>query len=328
MNASARIVVVGGCGFIGSRLAISLASAGADVTVLDLASPPPDLARLCHVEARDVTVRDSLRGAVDGASAVYLCAGLLAKRCDEQPARGWAVNVTGTVNVLSEVLETGRRPRVVFLSSGMVYSSRPARHPVAEDAPTEARDLYTASKLAGERIVASAAEAGRIRASVLRLFTVYGPGPASGRRGHFVAGWIERAAEGGPLTIFGDGRQTVDLTHVDDVVQACRLAATVVFTDAGCRAYNVGSGTETRVCDVARWMCEALPSLTVTTGARSTRKVLRRQFGDIARARAELGYAPSVRPEKGITSLLSARCEQADPGPQHAGAIVDESSLL
>lgn len=322
MNAGARIVVVGGCGFIGSRLASSLASAGADVTVLDLAPPPPDLVPLCRVEACDVTVRDSLRGALDGADAVYLCAGLLAKRCDEQPERGWAVNVTGTMNVLSEVLGTGRRPRIVFLSSGTVYSSTAARHPVAEDAPTEARDLYTASKLAGEHIVASAAEAGRLRASVLRLFTVYGPGPACGHRGHFVAGWIERVAERGPLTIFGDGEQTVDLTHVDDVVQACRLAATVAITHARCRVYNVGSGTETRVCDVARWMCEARPSLTVTTRVPSTRIALRRQFGDIARARAELGYAPSVRPEEGIASLLDERRERAG-APAHAGAVVD-----
>ena len=319
MNARSRVVVVGGCGFIGSRLAISLASAGADVTVLDLATPPPDLVPHCRVEARDITVRDSLRGALEDADAVYLCAGLLAKRCDEEPERGWAVNVTGTVNVLSEALETGGRPRIVFLSSGTVYSSTTARHPVAEDAPTETRDLYTASKLAGEQIVAAAAEAGRLRAAVLRLFTVYGPGPASGRRGHFVAGWIERAVEGVPLTVVGDGEQTVDLTHVDDVVQACRLAATIAISD-GCRLYNVGSGTETCVRDVARWIRLALPSLTVTTGARSARTMLRRQFGDISRARAELGYAPSVTPEEGITSLLSERRERA---ASPLGAVVD-----
>jgi nucleoside-diphosphate-sugar epimerase len=304
-----RVVVVGGCGFIGSRLALSLASSGGDVTVLDLAPPPPELIPLCRVERRDLTVRDSLLGVLDGADAVYLCAALLAKQCAKHPALGWAVNVAGTAQVLSEILAAGQHPRVVFLSSGTVYASA-ASYPVAEDGPTEPRDIYTASKLAGERIVASAAGSGRLRASVLRLFTVYGPGPASGRRGHFVAGWMERSAEGRPLTIVGDGSQTVDLTHVDDVVRACQLAAEVPIEDGECRAYNVGSDTETPIRDVARWMCEVAPALRVTN-VPAVRSVLARQFADIARARSELAYSPSVRPEDGIKSLLCERLGRA-----------------
>jgi nucleoside-diphosphate-sugar epimerase len=298
--------VIGGCGFIGSRLARSLAASGGDVTVLDLAPPPPELASFCRVERRDVTLRESLRGAFDGAGAVYLCAALLAKRCATRPELGWAVNVVGTVNVLNEILAAGQRPRVVFLSTGTVYASAAASYPVAEDGPTEARDLYTSSKLAGERIVASAAQACHLRASVLRLFTVYGPGPASGRRGHFVAGWLEGAAEGRPLTIVGDGSQTIDLTHVDDVVRACRLAAEAPVADGVCRTYNVGSGTETRITDVARWLCDLVPSLRVTY-VPPEGGVLARQFADIARARAEIGYSPGVRPKDGITSLLGER---------------------
>lgn len=313
-------VVVGGCGFIGSCLARSLAASGGDVTVLDLAPPPPELVSLCRVERRDVTDSQSLRGAFDGADVVYLCAALLAKQCAARPDVGWAVNVGGTVNVLSGILASGQRPRVVFLSSGAVYAGAAARYPVAEDGPTEARDLYTSSKLAGEHIVASAAQAGQLGASALRLFTVYGAGPASGRRGHFVASWIERAAEGRPLTIVGDGTQTIDLTHVDDVVHACRLAVEAPVAEGECRTYNVGSGTETRISDVARWLCEVVPSLRVTNVPPEGR-ILTRQFADLARAGAELGYSPRVRPEDGITSLVRERLGRAEAHAGPAGAL-------
>jgi nucleoside-diphosphate-sugar epimerase len=301
-----RIAVVGGCGFIGSRLGIAMSAAGNDVTVLDVAPPPPDLAASCRVETCDVTVPGSLRGALEDADAVYLAAALLAKQCGERPGRAWAVNVAGTSHVLSEIVAAGRRPHVVFLSTGTVYASPAARYPVPEDAQTTARDLYTASKLAAEQIVASAAAAGSFPATLLRLFTVYGPGPASGRRGHFVAGWLERAAADLPLRISGDGTQTIDLTHVDDVVAACRVATSLPGVDGACRVFNVGSGTETRVRDVARWMREVVPSLTVVR-VPPRWSAPARQFGDIRRASAELGYSPAVQPEAGIKSLLRER---------------------
>jgi nucleoside-diphosphate-sugar epimerase len=175
------------------------------------------------------------------------------------------------------------------------------------------------SKLAGEGVVATAAAAGAFSAVVLRLFTVYGPGPASGERGHLIAGWAECATEGRAVTIFGDGEQTVDLTHVSDVVAACRLAAAVPAADGDCRLFNIGSGTETRVRDIADWMHEVLPSLTVT---RVTPRwsAPARQFGDIGRARSELGYSPAVAPEEGLRSLLLERLELTGGAPVRAGA--------
>jgi UDP-glucose 4-epimerase len=297
-----RAVVVGGCGFIGSRLALSLTAAGTKVIVLDVAPPPPDLADECRVEDGDVTDPSSLLGVFDGADVVYLAGALLAKRCSEDPAACWAVNIAGVVHAMNEVIATAHRPRVVLLSTGTVYASPAARYPVPEDGATAPANLYALSKLAGERIVASAAAAGGFPAAVLRLFTVYGPGPASAERGHLVAGWLECMAQGHPVTIFGDGEQTVDLTHVSDVVEACRLAAVAPIADGECRVYNIGGGAETPVRDLARWLREVLPSLDVVhVPARWSAPA--RQFADVARARTELGYSPTIAPEAGVKAL-------------------------
>jgi nucleoside-diphosphate-sugar epimerase len=303
-------VVVGGSGFIGSRLAQSLARAGEDVTVLDVVPPPDDLSGVRRVESCDLAVPGSLSGAFDEADTVYLAGALLAKRFDEDPRRGFAVNVGGTVHALNEIVAAGRRPRVVFLSTGTVYASPAAHYPVAEDATAGPANAYAHSKLAGEQAVAAAAAAGAFPAVVVRLFTVYGPGPAAGERGHFVAGWISSAVEGRPVTVFGDGEQTVDLTHVSDVVAACTLAASAPIPAGACRAYNVGSGVETRVRDVARWMRDVIPSLEIVSVPPGWRAP-GRQHADIRRARAELGYSPRVAPEAGVKALLRERLDRA-----------------
>ena len=295
-------VVVGGSGFIGSRLALALAVEDGDVLVLDAAPPPDDVAGTCAFRVCDVSRADAFAGAFADADVVYLAAALLAKQCDEAPDRCWAVNVAGTKHALTELVTNRLRPRVVFLSTGNVYGDA-AVYPVAEDAATPAESLYARTKLAGERAVASAAAAGGFTAAVLRLFTVYGPGPAEGRRGHFVAGWIERSCRGEPLTVFGDGRQTVDLTHVADVVQACRLAASAPIRAGDCRVYNIGSGVETPVSAIASWLREVVPSLEVERMPPKWRAPAR-QFADVARARAELGYRSQAAPETGVKSLL------------------------
>jgi UDP-glucose 4-epimerase len=299
-----RVVIVGGSGFIGSRLAVALAKTEAEVVVADRVAPPDDVPPTCEVRLVDVARPGGLDAAVAGAGTIFLLAAQLAKRCEESPAAAWRTNVGGTENVLRSVLETGARPRIVFVSSGSVYSPG-APQPTVEDADTAATSVYAASKLAGEALVRTAAAAGA-SAVVLRPFTVYGPGPASGARGHFVADWIERAAAGRFLTVHGDGRQTVDLTHVSDLVAACGLAARLPLATGETRVFNVGSGRETAVAEVAAWIRDVLPAVRIGF-AESPRRVPPRQFADLRLARKELGYAPRVAPEQGIKDLLAAR---------------------
>ena len=121
------------------------------------------------------------------------------------------------------------------------------------------------------------------------------------------------------MTIFGDGRQTVDLTHVSDVVRACRLATSAPVAAGACRVYNVGSAAESRVRDVARWLGEVLPSLEVVS-VPPRWSAPGRQFADIGRATSELAYSPAVAPEAGVKALLRERLDQAGDVPAQAGA--------
>ena len=295
------IVIVGGAGFIGSRLGCALAAAGEHVRLVDIV-PPPDDAWRCTFERRDIRDPLALAGAFDGARAVVHCAALLRRLCDQDPIAGWATNVAGSLHVFRAAAAAGAR--IVFLSTGGVYD-RPERLPADERAPVAPRDLYVASKLAGEAMAAAAAFEARVTAVVVRLFTVYGPGPASGRRGHFLAHWLERATAGEPLVIHGEGAQTIDATHVDDVVRGLRAAIDLPLPVGACRTFNLGSGRETAVREVADWLREIAPGLDVRRVPMPA-SIPERQFADITLARATLGYAPQIAPRDGVRALAES----------------------
>jgi nucleoside-diphosphate-sugar epimerase len=286
-------------------LALALVEDGVDVTVLDLVPPPSDLLGRCRYGSCDIADRASLRGRFIGHASVYLLAALLAKGCRENPSRGWATNVTGVANVLDALAKESPLARVLFTSTGAVYAPQ-STYPVAEHAAKRCDGLYRSSKLAGEGMIRSWSQAMRAAAVILRFFTVYGPGPAAAARGHFIATWIERVQAGLPLTIYGDGQQTVDLTHVSDVVRACRLAMHSPICAGQVQTYNIGSGIETSVRDVARWMQEYSPS-SLAIFQPEMQDFPSRQLGDIRRARQDLGYVPSVRPRDGLLELLRSQ---------------------
>jgi UDP-glucose 4-epimerase len=305
--------IVGGSGFIGSRLALALLENGADVTVLDIAPPPKDLLGRCRYAFCEISDRESLCGLLVGHSSLFLLAALLAKGCRENPLLGWRTNVIGVANVLEALATESPRARVVFMSTGGIYA-RHNTYPTIEQAAKHCDGLYASSKLAGEAMVHSYTKALGASAVILRFFTVYGPGPATGARGHFIASCIERMRARLPLTVHGDGEQTIDLTHVSDVVRACRLAMYASINPGEARTYNIGSGTETSVRKMADWMQEYDPSTSIVLQPEMHDYGPRRQFGDIRRARQDLGYVPFVKPREGLLALLSGQFLSRDLG--------------
>jgi UDP-glucose 4-epimerase len=296
-------VVVGGSGFIGSRVALALLEEGVDVTVLDVAPPPDDALGRCRYIFCDIAVRESLCGLFTGHKSVYLFAALLAKGCREDPFRAWRTNVVGIANVLDALATDSPRARVIFSSTGGIYAPQET-YPVPECASKRFHNLYVSSKLAAEGMVHSYTATGGASAVILRFFTVYGPGPASGARGHFVAAWLDCLRAAHPLRVHGDGGQTVDLTHITDVVRACLLASQAPVNGGQAQTYNIGSGMETSVGAIARWMQEFSPSTSIVLQPDMCDYGPRRQFADIGRARSDLGYIPRISARDGLTALL------------------------
>jgi UDP-glucose 4-epimerase len=236
-----RAVVTGGAGFIGSHVVEALLARGDEVTVVDnLATGKrervPEAATLVEHDIREPFD-------VDAEVVFHLAAQADVRVSVEDPGFDAHVNVVGTLQVLEAARRAGAQV-VLASTGGAIYGEceRPARE---EDARLPLAPYGTA-KLAAEEYLATYNRLYGTQHVALRYGNVFGPRQDPHGEAGVVAIFFGRLAEGSPLRIFGDGRQTRDYVHVADVVQATLLAA-----GAGGGIFNVGTGRETSVLELA-----------------------------------------------------------------------------
>ena len=295
-----RALVTGGAGFIGSHLVDALVARGDEVTVLDDLST--GRREFVHEQARFVEhdVREPFE--TDADVVFHLAAQADVATSVERPAFDAAVNVVGTVNALEAARAAGAQ--LVFSSTGgAIYGEveRPAR----EDDPLRPVSPYGIAKLAAEAYVEGWNRVHGTGHVVLRFANVYGPRQSASLEGGVVAIFLERLVAGEPTAIYGDGGQTRDFVHVDDVVGSL-LAAT--GRNGG--VFNVGAGVETSVADL-----HALCVRVAGVEAEATREAARpgdarRSVLDPEHAAAELGWRASIALADGVAKTFVAVREE------------------
>lgn len=315
----ARVLVVGGLGFIGVNLTAKLAEAGASTTILTR-----DRSR--HAEQAgaferngvaivegDLRDRAAVAAAVAGQHLVINLSGQSgAVRSMEDPWTDLDVNCRGNLVLLEALRDHNRDAKVVFAGSRLQYG-HPDHTPVDEDAPQHALCLHAIHKQTVEKYLALYRKLFGIRYSVARITNPYGPGQPAGRTAYGVINrMIHLAIADRPLTIYGEGTQIRDYVHVDDVVDA--LLAMAASEQADDRAYNVGSGTGTRMIDLAHAV------IAIAGGGRVEHvawPMLAEQVetgdfvADVARIHRELGWRPAVALRDGLERTVAFYRAQA-----------------
>ncbi len=288
-----RALVTGGAGFIGSNLVDALLARGDEVVVVDDLSSGKRAnvdaaAQLVELDIRDPAVADAFADARPEV-CFHLAAQADVPTSVARPDFDAEVNVVGTVRVLAAAGDT---PVVFSSTGGAIYGEceRPAR----EDDRRRPLSPYGTAKLAGEEYLAAWNRLHGTRHTALRFANVYGPRQEAGLEGGVVAIFLEAMAAGRETTIFGDGRQTRDFVHVDDVVRG------VLAAPGKGGVYNIGSGRETSVLELHE-RCRA-----VTGDAREPLMAVPRE-GDVLRsaldvslAERELGWRPEISLEDGL----------------------------
>lgn len=214
-----RILITGGAGFIGSHVVERLLAAGNKVRVLDSFSSGKEI----NLKGLDVEViqgsildRELLdRAMKDVHGVVHLAACVSVPESIKDPVRCTEVNVRGTQMVLDACLKHGVG-RFVQASSSAVYGNLP-QQPKTEVSPVEFMSPYAESKYLAEGL-AHSAHSESLRCTSLRFFNVYGPrqDPSSAYSG-VISIFLSRIMNMMPITFFGDGGQTRDFIHVQDV---------------------------------------------------------------------------------------------------------------
>jgi nucleoside-diphosphate-sugar epimerase len=312
-----RVLVTGGAGFVGANLVRRLIRAGARVTVLDdlftgrLENLP---ASGCEFVRGSVCDAEMVGRLVREAEVVVHAAARNIVVSTRNPREDFETNIGGTLNVLLAAREHADRiRRVVYTSSTSVYGN-PRHLPISEDDPLSLLTPYAVSKLSGENYCMAFYESYGLPATAVRYSNIYGPGqdPANPYCG-VVAKFIESLFAGEPPVIHGDGNQTRDFTFIDDAVEATVLAAT--SDRALGESFNVGTGTETRVNELASLLIRifGLDQPARHTDRRDIDNI-RRRVVNIEKARRALRWLPEVTLEQGLQLTVAWQRERSPAG--------------
>ncbi|WP_435174392.1 NAD-dependent epimerase/dehydratase family protein [Halorussus sp. AFM4] len=300
--AGRTVLITGGAGFVGSHLAEALVGDN-EVRVLDDLSGGarehvPEGAEL--VEG-DVCDGETVAEAMAGADLVFHEAALVSvEESVADPPRSNRINAAATVNLLERAREEDAR--VVLASSAAVYG-HPESVPVAEGDAKEPTSPYGIDKLTLDHYARRYRDLYGLETVPLRYFNVYGP-RQNPEYSAVVNVFFRQAADGGPLTVEGDGEQTRDFVHVSDVVQANLLAAT---TDRVGEPFNVGTGRSVTVNELAETVVEVTGSDAEITHVDPRAGDIRHSEADVSKAREELGYEPTVSLREGLRGLAEAK---------------------
>jgi UDP-glucose 4-epimerase len=302
----ATYLITGGAGFIGSHLAEALVAQGHAVRILDnfRTGRRSNLAAIrnkVEILRGDVRDRSAVRAAVRGADFVLHLAALVSvAESIAHPEQTLDVNLNGTL-VLLEAARKAKTRGVVMASSCAVYGAGPV--PAREEQAPLPMSPYAVSKLAAESLAVSYHLSCGLPVTCLRYFNVFGPRQDSGSPySGVIAVFASRAVDGGPATIYGDGRQTRDFIYVADVVQANLLAC--ASNRAVGQVLNVGTGRARSLLDLRSELSTLRGSPLAVRYAEARPGDIYHSRSDPSRARRLLGFRPRTDFRSGLAETL------------------------
>jgi nucleoside-diphosphate-sugar epimerase len=305
-----KALVTGGAGFVGSHLSERLLAQGAEVVAIDSFTDyypraikernvaelrGQDRYRLIEADLNTVDVHALLTGITH---VFHLAAQAGVRKSWGRDFRTYTtLNVDATQRLL-EACVGQPIERLVYASSSSVYGDA-VEMPMREDAMVQPVSPYGVTKLAAEHLCHLYHVNHGVPAVSLRYFTVYGPRqrPDMGFHRFFAA-----LLEGRKVVQFGDGLQTRDFTFIADIVTATAQAA---VHGAPGRVYNIGGGSRVSLGDVFEMIARVAGRRLEIDQQPAQKGDMRDTYADTSRARADLGFEPSVDLETGLRAMLT-----------------------
>ncbi|MBN2331330.1 MAG: SDR family oxidoreductase [Candidatus Aenigmarchaeota archaeon] len=301
-------MVTGCAGFIGSNLAEELLRLGHDVVGIDdMSSGRPENIRGMGMEFHRGSINDAklLAKAMRDVEFVFHQAAIASVQFSiENPPASNHANVDGTLSVLMSARDAGVR-RVMFASSSSVYGNC-KEMPVKESAALSPLSPYALTKMTGEKYCIMFNDVFGLETISLRYFNIFGKRQDPGSDyAAAVPRFISLMLKGKRPTIFGDGRQTRDFAHVQDVVQANLLAMRARKSACG-MAFNIACQQGTTVNGLVDEINGILGTSIKPKHAGPRQGDVRDSVADIALARKELGYEPKVGLREGLEMTIES----------------------
>jgi len=314
---NARVLVIGGSGFIGNFVVRELLSHQVREVIIYDNFSRGKMANLedvlrdprCRIfpfggDIRDIDILDR---AIDGMDYVFQLAAMWLLHCKDFPRTAFEVNIAGTFNVL-EACVKHKVKRLIYSSSASVYGDA-VQIPMTEDHPFNNKNFYGATKIAGEAMCTAFNDRFGLSVIGLRYMNVYGPGQDQhAAYTGVVPIMLNKIAAHETPVINGDGSQAYDFIYVEDVARANVLA---LESDVDHGYYNVGTEIQTTI----RELCDLILKLKKSDlsveykpySPDDARQFVKNRIGSAERARKELGFEHKFSLEEGLQKLIDWR---------------------
>ena len=300
-----KVLVTGGAGFIGSNLVKKLISDKNEVVVIDDLSSG-FISNISSIDGvkyinGDIRNRKQVNDAIKGVEVVFhLAASVGNKRSIDFPLIDSQINVLGTLNILEECVKEGVRKIVTSSSAGIFGELKTI--PIKEDHPIDPDSPYGCSKLCEEKLCLSYSKLYDLEAVCLRYFNVFGPNQRFDAYGNVIPIFVYKMLHNEPIIVYGDGNQTRDFVHVNDVVQANINSANSIGVS---EAFNIASGDRISINDLIKLITKNYKKEVKIEYADKRPGDVMHSLADISFARDEISYNPSVNFEKGIYDYVN-----------------------
>ena len=300
-----KLLITGGAGFIGSNLVDTLIDKGHEVTVIDNLSSgkKENVNKKATFFEVDITDKDSLRGVFEKFSpeAIFHLAAQVSVRVScEKPAEDVKTNVIGTINLL-ELAVQNKVKKFIFSSTGGAIYGDGVDRPTIEEAKEDPVSPYGINKLSSEKFISFFAKSSSLQTVCLRYANVYGKRQDPHGEAGAVAIFAGLMLKGKPVTIYGSGEQTRDFVYVSDVVEANLAALDSDQSDT----YNVGTGIETNINDIANLMKEITKSTGEIKHATGKPGEQLNSALSFAKIKENLGFEPKTKLQEGLEETVN-----------------------
>jgi UDP-glucose 4-epimerase len=307
-----RILVTGGCGFIGSHLVDRLIELENEVTVVDnlSASTMEYIERYMNNKGFEFVQGDIREKKVlqencaDKDAVFHFAANPDVKLSVNEPHMDFSINVNGTMNLL-EAMRLNDVGLLVFASSGGTIYGDVEVYPTPESYIMKPISIYGASKAACEMYISAYSECYNMKGVSLRYANIYGPRSIHGVMHDFFWKLKKNSRE---LEILGDGKQNKSYMYISDCIKATmKITEYIINSERNYDAFNVGVSDQIEVKKIAEIIADELKlhdvQFSYTGGKKGWKGDVHRMLLDITKLE-ELGWKPKIELEDGIRMYI------------------------